>query len=79
MHLLMKGTAIKHRLTFNGHTRNIVIPKKESKDPKYLHSLHNAIHKFLEDGKRESAKYIAAGKNMYCTRKQHEKIISIKK
>jgi hypothetical protein len=66
--MIDEGTTIKHRLKYNGHTRNVVVPKKD-----------NAVHKFLEDGRRESVKFVAAGKHQYCTRKQHEKIISIKK
>jgi hypothetical protein len=77
--MIDEGTTIKHRLKYNGHTRNVVVPKKEQSDPQYIRAIHNAVHKFLEDGRRESVKFVAAGKHQYCTRKQHEKIISIKK
>jgi len=77
--LIDMGSEIKHRLKYNDHTRNIVVPKKQQKDPKFLRAIHNAVHKFLEDGKRESVKYIEAGKHQFCTRKQYEKFISTKK
>lgn len=77
--LIDEGAMIKHRLKYNGHTKNVMVPKAEQKDPKYLRAIHNAVHRFLEDGRKESVKFVAAGKHMYCTRKQHEKIISIKK
>lgn len=73
------GTNIKHKLSYNGHTRNIVVPKSDQKNPVYLRAIHNAVHKFLEDGKRESVKFVEAGKHQFCTKKQYEKFISIKK
>ena len=68
-----------HKLQYDGHTRTIVIPKKERKDPKYLRAIHNAVHKFLDDKRRESVKFVGAGKHLYCTRKQHEKIRELNK
>ena len=73
------GQNVIHKLKYEGHIRNIVVPKKEQKDPKYLRAIHNAVHKFLEDDRRESVKFVEAGKHMYCTRKQHEKIVAMKK
>lgn len=74
-----EGTVMKHKLKYNGHTKNIIVPKNEQQDPKYLRAFHNAVHRFLEDGRKESVKFVSSGKHQYCTRKQHEKIISIKK
>jgi hypothetical protein len=74
-----EGDTIKHKLSYNGHTRNIIVPKKEQKNPVYLRGIHNAVHKFLEDGKRESVKFVEAGKHQFCTRKQYEKVIATKK
>jgi len=74
-----EGTTIKHKLSYNGHTRNIVVPKKGGNTPVYIRALHNAVHKFLEDGKRVSVKFIEADKQKFCTRKQYEKFIATKK
>jgi len=73
------GTNIIHKLKYEGHTRTVIVPKREQKDPKYLRAIHNAVHKFLDDKRRESVKFVEAGKHMYCTRKQHEKIVSLNK
>jgi hypothetical protein len=69
------GNVINHTLSFEGHRRNIQVPKMDQKNPKYLRAIHMAVHKFLQDGKKESVKYVAAGKYQYCTRKQHEKLM----
>ena len=74
-----EGTDLKHKLSYNGHTRNIVVPKKDKNNPVYLRAIHNAVHKFLEDGRRESVKFVEAGKHQFCTRKQHEKFIATQK
>jgi hypothetical protein len=73
-----EGANIKHKLTYNGHTRNIVVPKRGGDGPVYIRALHNAVHKFLEDGKRVSVKFVEAGKHQFCTRKQYEKFIAKK-
>jgi len=77
--LIDDGANIKHRLKYGEHTRNIIVPKKDQKNPVYIRSIHNAVHKFLEDGKRVSVKFIEAGKHQFCTRKQYEKFIATKK
>jgi hypothetical protein len=77
--MIDEGTTIKHRLKYNGSTRNIIVPKQEQKDPKYIRSIHNAVHRFLEDGRKESINFVVAGKHQFCTRKQYERIISVKK
>lgn len=68
------GNAIKHTLDFEGHKRNIIVPKTEKNDTKYIKTIHNAIHKFLADRKKESDGYVQKNKYLYCTNKQHEKI-----